>query len=160
MRLVAIALLVLAACGPGSPAGPTINNKMNAEPPAPRGPDPASDDVMARDAQANQTKVKHVLIGWRQGSGEQDPRAAARTPAQAEALAVQVLGRLRGGEPIEPLMAEFSEDPGSAADGHAYDASPDAGLVFPFKRMALRLHVDEVGMVRSEFGWHVMKRIE
>lgn len=150
----------LAACGPGSPGGPTINNKMNPEPVV-EAPAIQSNDILGRDARTNRAKVKHILIGWRDPDrDEQDPRAAARSRAQADQLAQSLLGRVRAGEAIEPLMVEFSEDPGSNSTGEAYEATPDAGLVFPFKRLSLRLDLGEAGLVLSDFGWHVIKRVE
>ena len=57
-------------------------------------------------------------------------------------------------------MAEFSEDPGSAESGQSYEVTPSAGLVFEFKRLGLRLKLHESGMVLTDFGWHVMQRVE
>ena len=138
-----------------------MNNRVSEEeaPPAIQ-----SNDILARDAVTKKSKVKHILISWKELAdafgGHQDARAAARTRAQADELAARLLERVRAGEAIEPLMAEFSEDPGSNQSGDAYDVSADAQLVFEFKRLGLRLNVGESGLVLSQFGWHVMKRIE
>jgi len=138
-----------------------MNNRVSEEeaPPAIQ-----SNDILARDAVTKKSKVKHILISWKELAdafgGHQDARAAARTRAQADELAAKLLERVRAGEAIEPLMAEFSEDPGSNQSGDAYDVSADAQLVFEFKRLGLRLNVGESGLVLSQFGWHVMKRIE
>src|SRR5690606_28007123 len=115
-----------------------------------------------RDADTNRARVQHILIGWRglRAEGEQDGRAEARSRSEADELAVELLERVRAGEPMEQLMAEFSEDPGSSDTGEAYEVTPDASLVFEFKRLGLRLKVGEAGLVKSKFGWHVMKRIE
>ena len=32
-------------------------------------------------------------------------------------------------------------------------------MVEPFKNLALRLKIDEAGLVKSPFGWHVIKRV-
>ena len=58
------------------------------------------------------------------------------------------------------LMAELSEDPGSAKSGQSYDVTPDAGLVEPFKNLSLRLNKDEVGVVKTQFGIHIIQRVE
>lgn len=163
MRLMPLALLVavLAACGPGNPGGPSINNRMSSDEPAEETSELQSNDILARDARANRTKVKHILISWKGRVGEnEDARASTRSRADADALAQQLLERARKGESFDHLMSEFSEDPGSADDGTAYEVAPDAQLVFEFKRLGLRLDVGECGMVLSKFGWHVMKRVE
>ena len=72
----------------------------------------------------------------------------------------QTVGKLAKGAKIEPLMKELSEDPGSAASGNSYDATPDAGLVAPFKNLSLRLKVGEVGVVKTDFGIHIIQRVE
>lgn len=142
VSVLAHAWAVLAlACGSGSPDGPTTSGKNAQEEPA--SPDAASAEIMARDADSNHAVVKHIVI-----------------PAGEKALALDLLRRVRAGEAIEPLMKEHSKDPGSADSGESYDVRPDSALVFEFKRMGLRLHVGEVGLIQSNFGWHVMKRIE
>ncbi len=152
-------LVALAACGPGNPGGPSMNNRMSGDQPA---PDIQSNDILSRDAQANRTSVKHILIGWRDlaESRDIDARAKTRTRQQADQLAQSLLDRVRKGEPIEPLMAEFSEDGGSAESGESYEVTPDAKLVFEFKRLGLRLKPGEAGLVMTQFGWHIMKRVE
>jgi peptidyl-prolyl cis-trans isomerase D len=139
-RMAALAL-VLAGCGPGSPGGPSMSGRR--EEPQTVGPDERSNEIMLRDARTNRASVKHILVA----SDKKD-------------LALQLLERVRAGEAIEPLMAEHSQDPGSAQSGESYEVKPDAELVFEFKRLGLRLDVGEAGLVRSQFGWHVMKRIE
>lgn len=139
-----------------------MSNRVDgeAEPPP---PEIQSNDVLARDAVTRSAEVKHILIGWRELAdaygGSMDPRAQDRTREKADALAVQLLTRVRSGEPIEPLMAEFSEDPGSNQSGESYEVTVDAKYVFEFKRLAMRLNVGEAGLVLTQFGWHVMKRV-
>jgi hypothetical protein len=147
----------LGACGPGSPGGPSMNNRMN---PEPRTEEPAlqSSDILSRDAVTNRSRVQHILVSWAGRRGEDG--GTDRTRADADALAASLLERVRAGEPMEPLMAEFSEDPGSAETGESYEVTPDAQLVFEFKRMGLRLQPGEAGLVLAQFGWHVMKRVE
>lgn len=140
--ILAHAWAVLAlACGSGSPEGPTTSGKIAQEEPA--SPDAASAEIMARDAETNHAVVKHIVL-----------------PADQKKLALDLLRRVRAGEAIEPLMLQHSKDPGSADSGESYDVRPDSELVFEFKRMGLRLRVGEAGLIASNFGWHVMKRIE
>jgi hypothetical protein len=163
MKRVALCL-VLAACGSTQGmSGPTVSGRMGAGDDEPI-PAIQSNDILARDQRTSKVEVKHILIGWRQpdkGTGhKQDPRAAARSREEADALAVALLARVRAGESMDALMAEYSEDQGSAATAKSYTVTADAGLVFEFKRLGLRLDAGEAGLVKTEFGWHIIKRVE
>jgi len=130
-------------------------------PPPPPPPPDALDsvDILKREPVTKASKVKHILLGWKEvNSG--DPRATARDRKALEALVKKTIGRLKKGEKIEALMKELSEDPGSAASGNSYDVTPDAGLVQPFKDLGLRLNVGEIGAVKTQFGIHIIQRTE
>lgn len=129
-------------------------------PPPPPPPDSLdSTDILKREPVTKSSKVKHILLGWKEvNSG--DPRATARERKDLETLVKKTMARLKKGEKIEPLMKELSEDPGSAASGNSYDVTPDAGLVQPFKDLGLRLKVGEIGAVKTQFGIHIIQRTE
>jgi len=125
-----------------------------------------SADVLSRQAVAPSAEVKHVLLGWawlgsayRRMGMQLDSRAESRTEQDTEALAQELLGKLRAGAAIEPMMAEHSEDPGSAKDGRSYTVDPASRLAEPFKELSLRLLPGEAGIARSQFGLHVVKRV-
>lgn len=153
----------LIACGtakPGGMSGPSMNNRLGTgdDPPPPA---LQSNDILSREQRGYNAKVKHILIGWK-GHGDperQDERAKTRNRAESETLVRQLLKQLEAGAPIEALMKEYSEDPGSVS-GAAYDVEPGGSFVFEFRRLALRLDVGEVGVVLTDFGWHIMKRVE
>jgi hypothetical protein len=156
IRLVLVALLV--ACGPGiKGGGPTINSHMTQPDTASQTSAVVSSDILAREPVANQSKIKHILIGWK--GTNQDPRSEKRTKAEAEGVVKGILAQIKGGADFDALMKQYSEDPGSAA-GKAYDVAPDSQLVIEFKQLGLRLQLNEVGVVESEFGFHIMKRVE
>ena len=117
-------------------------------------------DILCREPVANRVTVKHILIGWKELSTPQHPRTDERTYAEAQALARDLLKQLRGGAAIDPLMAQYSEDPGGASSGKAYEVTPSAALVFEFKSLSLRLNVGEAGIVKSDFGLHVIQRVK
>ena len=154
-----VSVLAVAACGGSSTPmnGPTMSSKLGEDLGA---PSVQSDDILGREAVTSHASVKHVLIAWRDLKGEIDPRAQKRTKAEASQIALEVLERLKKGEAIEPLMLQYSEDPGSKDTGQAYDVAPDEALVFEFKRLSLRLNVGEAGIVESQFGWHVIQRMK
>ena len=169
MKRFAIALLVAAvaaaaACGPGSKGGPTISGKIGGNDlPPPMSP-VVSRDILEREPVANTAQVKHILISWKDLAdtyqGRLDPRAAKRDKAAAEAEVKSILEQLRGGADFDTLMKTHSEDPGSASTARAYAVSPDAQLVIEFRQISLRLKVSEIGVCQSDFGFHIVKRIE
>jgi parvulin-like peptidyl-prolyl isomerase len=116
--------------------------------------------ILKRQPATKDAKVKHILVGWAEVNAG-DPRGKKRTRAELEKLIPEILDRARKGEPFESLMIAFSEDdPNAVKSGDAYPVSPDAQLVQPFIDLSLRLKVGELGVVRSEFGMHIIKRVE
>ena len=157
IRFVLVAMLV--ACGPGiKGGGPTMNSHMTQPDTASQTSAVVSSDILAREPVSNQAKIKHILVGWK--GTNQDPRADKRTKAEAEGVVKGILAQVKGGADFDALMKQYSEDPGSGQTGKAYDVAPDAQLVIEFKQLGLRLQLNEVGVVESEFGFHVMKRVE
>jgi len=115
--------------------------------------------ILKRAPETAHAMVKHVLLGWTEVHAD-DSRGKSRDRATLEKLVEATVARLKNGDPIEPIMAELSEDPGSAGSGMPYEVTPEAGLVQPFKDLSLRLKVGEVGVVKTEFGIHIIKRVE
>jgi parvulin-like peptidyl-prolyl isomerase len=115
--------------------------------------------ILKRALTTKKAKVKHILLGWAEVHGS-DPRAEKRTRAELEKLVKETVAKLAKGDPIEPLMKELSEDPGSAQTGKDYDVEPQSSLVPPFKNLSLRLNLKEVGVVKTDFGIHIIQRVE
>lgn len=127
---------------------------------APPPPDPIeSADILARPAGTNPVEVQHILVGWAGLATTRDPRAKARTKADADALATEVLAKVRAGGDMAALMKQYSEDPASADSGKTYPVEPDSPYVEPFRNLSLRLNVGEAGLVKTAFGWHIVKRV-
>ena len=124
-----------------------------------------SKEILARPAGTEGVLVQHILVSWKDKApiyaqrGGQDPRGAARTEADVETLVTATLARLAKGEDFKALMTELSEDPGSNKSGMPYPVDPQAPMVPPFKDLAMRLKLDEIGVVASPFGYHIMKRV-
>jgi PPIC-type PPIASE domain len=153
---------VLVACS-GSPGGPTMNNHVEQPTTQTLEHDPIeSADILNREPLANTAQIKHILIGWNQSGndGRTDPRAQKRTQKDAQDQIRALMDQINKGADFDALMKQYSEDPGSASGARAYTVSPDAQLVIEFKQLGLRLKIGEVGVVKSEYGYHIMKRLE
>ncbi|MEO7093719.1 MAG: peptidylprolyl isomerase [Polyangiales bacterium] len=163
MKSLALAfVLFAAACGPGSPGGPTMGHMGAGADATPQSSSVASTEILAREPLSNSASVKHILISWKDlgeaFSGHQDERAQKRTKAEAEAEVKSLVGQLKAGGDFETLMKASSEDVGSAASNRAFTVTPDAQLVIEFRQLSLRLNVGEIGVVQSDFGFHIIKR--
>jgi parvulin-like peptidyl-prolyl isomerase len=131
---------------------------MERVPPPP--PDPLeSADILGRPAGTGSVQVRHVLVSWKDAPGARDPRAKARTKEDADKLAKEILAKVKANGDMAKLMKEYSEDPGSKDNAKAYDVAPDTPFVEPFKKLALRLNMNEAGLVKTPFGWHIIKRV-
>jgi hypothetical protein len=156
---------------PASPAGPASPAPGTSPAPATPGtpaPPPAessviSADILAREPVANTATVKHILISWSDLNdafqGHIDPRAAKRSKTDAEAQVRALVQQLNGGADFDTVMKANSEDLSSANTGRAFTVTPDAQLVIEFRQMSLRLRPGEIGVVQSDFGFHIIKRI-
>ena len=135
-----------------------MNNKMGGGDLEPPMSPVVSKDILKREPVANTAEVKHILISWNENP--RDPRAQKRTKQDAEQLISNLVAQLKGGANFEALMKQHSEDPGSASTGRSYKVTTEAQLVIEFKIISLKLSVDEFGVVESEFGFHIIKRIQ
>lgn len=161
---LAVTAVALAACGPGAKGGPSMHNHIGGAEPAAITSDVVSADILAREPLANTASVKHILISWKDlgdaFQGHQDPRAQKRTKADAEAAVKSLVGQIKAGGDFEALMKQNSEDLGSAQSNRAFTVTPDAQLVIEFRQLSLRLNVGEFGVCQSDFGFHIIKRLE
>jgi peptidyl-prolyl cis-trans isomerase D len=97
---------------------------------------------------SEQRRAAHILIEVNDKVNE----------AQAKAKIDEVQQRLAKGESFEALAKEFSQDPGSAANGGDLGyAGP--GVYDPtFEKALYALNKDQVSApVRTDFGWHLIK---
>jgi hypothetical protein len=144
---------------PAPTPAPTATNTPPAEPAAPL--EVESTDIMSREPVTQAAQVRHILIGWADIAGPRsDRRAYDRTKEEADKLALDLLRRVRNGENMQAMMAEYSEDPGSAATGEPYPVRPESDFVAEFEALGLRLNVGEAGICKTQFGYHIMKRIQ
>jgi len=161
--LIVVVMFGPAACGPGAKGGPMSGKLTGNEPATPSSP-AVSADILAREPLSNTAKVKHILISWKDleeaFGGHQDPRAQKRSKAEAEAQVKSLVDQLKAGGDFDALMKASSEDLGSAASGTPFTVTPDAQLVIEFRQLSLRLKVNEIGVCQSDYGFHIIKRLQ
>lgn len=105
----------------------------------------------ARLTRDEQRRARHILIQVAEDAGE-DAVAAAGKKAE------ELVTRLRTGEDFAALAKEFSDDPGSAAEGGDLGLFGKGMMVPEFEAAAFALAKDQISdPVRSPFGFHVIQ---
>ncbi|MDR3702119.1 MAG: peptidyl-prolyl cis-trans isomerase [Candidatus Sulfopaludibacter sp.] len=94
-------------------------------------------------------QVVHILVNT-QGK---TPAEDAKLKAKADDLLKQV----RAGANITDLVKKNSDDPGKVQNNGEYWVQQDSGMVPEFKAAAFRLKPGESDVVKTTYGYHVMK---
>jgi peptidyl-prolyl cis-trans isomerase D len=103
-----------------------------------------------RFTEAEQRRVSHILF----------PVANPKDDAAVKAKAEGILKRAQAGEDFAKLAKEFSQDPGSAAQGGDLGWTERKVWVAPFADAAFSMKVDEIkGPVKTQFGYHILKLV-
>jgi Xaa-Pro aminopeptidase len=115
--------------------------------------------------------VQHILIAFKGSIPEEKVK---RTPDEAQALAEQILERVKKGENFDALVKQYTDDeyPGIYKMTN-FGVEPDkakkeysrSGMVKSFGDISFGLSVNGIGLAvydprTSKYGWHIIKRLE
>ena len=92
-------------------------------------------------------KIRHILIG-----------TSNRDTATAYALADSLQKAIAKGSVFDSLAAKFSDDGGSKDKGGVYESVYSGQMVPPFNEFIFLNPVGAKGIVKTEFGYHIIKR--
>lgn len=106
-----------------------------------------NDEELKTYFKENYLRAKHVLIST-QEDAETDEKK------QAE----EILEKAKNGEDFDKLVKEYSEDPGSATNPDGY-VFTDGQMVSEFENGTKEIKPGEYNLVKSDFGYHVIKRL-
>lgn len=111
--------------------------------------------VIAVKQLPDSVRSSHILLPY---TGLQNAGMVTRTKAQSKALA-DSLQKIIEAKPstMDTLAKQFSADPGSAAKGGDLDYSVKNRFVKPFNDFVFENKKGDVGVVESQFGYHVIK---
>lgn len=101
-------------------------------------------------------RAKHVLILTKDMNTRQD--LPAEEQAAAKVKAEEILKQAQSGADFDALVSEYSEDPGSKTNPDGY-VFKEGDMVQEFWDCTNSLGIDEIGFVKSEFGYHIIKRL-
>ncbi len=130
-----------------------------APPEVPLAPAEESAEAAARANEPESIVARHILVAYQGGM-----RAGAhitRSKAEARERAEEAKERALGGEDFAALANEYSDDPGSAADGGNLGRFTRGQMVPAVSDAAFRLEPGGISdVVESDFGFHVIQRLE
>lgn len=103
------------------------------------------------DGPSGEVQARHILLLVDQGADEATWQAAKQ---QADEL----VQRLRNGDDFAALAQQYSQDPGSAANGGDLGWQPADAYVPTFAEAVRTLPLNTISdPVRTDFGWHIIE---
>ena len=111
--------------------------------------------VNDRRAAQGEIKVAHLMV-------RVTPQAPKADSTTAHKKINELYGRLRKGESWPKLVAQFSEDAGSATSGGELPAFGTGRMIPSFEDAAFKLQKtgDISAPVQTPYGWHIIRLIE
>lgn len=87
-----------------------------------------------------------------------DDTMSEEQQSEAKKKADDILARAKAGEDFNALVTEFGEDPGmqSNPDGYTFGMGE---MVPEFETMTRYLGINEIGMCKTSYGYHIIKRL-
>ena len=110
----------------------------------------------AKKNEYEQVGARHILIAFK-GSPAAQPGKPELTEEQAKAKAEALQKQIAGGASFEELAKKESDDTGSGANGGALGEFGRGQMVPEFEKAAFEAKVGEVTVVRTQYGYHVIK---
>ncbi|MCD6068194.1 MAG: parvulin-like peptidyl-prolyl isomerase [Bacteroidetes bacterium] len=123
--------------------------------------------LMNVSSSLDSAKVRHILIAYAGSGAAQD---VVRTKEQAKRMADSLTAVLKKGGKFADLVKMYSDDGGKkmppnkkenedwmGKDGNYGWLNESSGFVEPFKRYGLDGKKGDVGVVESQFGYHIME---
>ncbi|NVK27398.1 MAG: peptidylprolyl isomerase [Flavobacteriia bacterium] len=97
--------------------------------------------------------ARHILISYATPQNQQ----VQRTRAEAQALADSLLDVLKSDRSqFDTLVVQYSNDPGSIENGGLYEWFQPKQMVAAFENFAYQNPVGSLGVVETQFGFHIM----
>lgn len=101
-------------------------------------------------------RASHILI-----QDKRDSTGNIIDSIQTYQKAFDVYNRAKGGEDFVSLTSQYSEDPGTKQAGGDLGFFDRRRMTQPFDSAVFSLKVGEIaGPVRSQFGWHIIKKTD
>ncbi|EFO80243.1 PpiC-type peptidyl-prolyl cis-trans isomerase [Oscillochloris trichoides DG-6] len=107
------------------------------------------DKMVLSHTTMEQVHARHILLA-----------TTAETVDARKAEAEAILAQIQGGADFAQLAAEKSEDPGSKDKGGDLGWAGRGMFVGPFDEAVFSMQKDEVRLVQTDFGWHIIQVLD
>ena len=94
--------------------------------------------------------IRHILVLCAEDAQDE-------VVAEKKKLADDILEKVNKGDDFAALAKEYSEDTGSKDNGGVYEIQPNGQMVAEFEDWTFSHKAGDTGIVRSSFGFHIMK---
>jgi peptidyl-prolyl cis-trans isomerase SurA len=96
----------------------------------------------------------HIMVKCAQGASSEDSLKSRKKIDE-------IMGKLKAGEKFAELARQFSDDKGSAKRGGELPAFGTGRMVPEFEKAAFALPADSAvsEIIKTQYGWHIIKRI-
>jgi len=111
--------------------------------------------IVGKKNTAETVDASHILIAYK-GASRADATVSL-TKEEAKAKAESLLKQVQGGANFAALATENTNDSGSKANGGKYPNITKGSMVPTFDQYIFNNPVGKIGMVESDFGFHVLK---
>jgi len=106
--------------------------------------------------QVPSAKASHILISFKELGNPN----AKYTKEEANAKANELLAKIKSGADFAAEALANSEDPGSAQRGGDLDFFKEGDMVAPFNDWVFSHGVGDMGIVETQFGFHLIKKTD
>ena len=115
--------------------------------------------MVAKKQVPDSAKVRHILIPHL-GASSAAPDVT-KTVEQAKVTADSVLAIVKANRSKFPeLVTALSSDQGSVEKGGVYDFHPSTQMVKPFSDFEFENKVGDIGVVKTQFGFHIIEILD
>jgi foldase protein PrsA len=101
--------------------------------------------------------IQHILFST---VSEDDTELTEDDIKKKKEEADKVLKMVKDGESFKELATEYSEDPGSKDNSGEYTISKNGQMVEEFETWAFEAKEDDVGLIETDYGYHIMKFVK
>lgn len=105
-------------------------------------------------------RVQHILVSTQAQQDAEGKEIPARSDADAKKIVAEIMEKLGAGEDFDALVEQYNEDPGLTKGNYYVFGAGEMVPEFEEATKALKIGEYTKEAVKSDFGYHIIKRYE